>query len=290
MVGGLVLLVLAIAIPVVMFMGGGGGGAGGDLGPNAWTTPALRPTQQHDKNMDFGVGDQVEITAKGNRGRMGDPAFDVDLHVLGPNGIPVAGDASIGPDSRVNFRAPLTGSYTIRVINVSGRGNNAISSTVNVKVTKANPPAGGEKKAEIPQGNKGGFLPVGGNKDGAMKAGGGGDDGNKTWNAQLTLRDPPDLERPGSRHRVFPYRMKAGNHYTIRMISNTPMFDPYLRLRNPTNQTVEQDDDSGGGQDGLDAQIEFDCTQDGLYQIVATSYSAQTSLGNFTLTVTPRPK
>jgi hypothetical protein len=112
------------------------------------------------------------------------------------------------------------------------------------------------------------------------------DDGAKTINAQLTNNDAFDKVRPGCRQKVYPYRMKAGTVYTIRMhAKNMDGFDPYLRLENPTGAQVAEDDDGDGFPN---ARIDYLCPQDGVYRIVATSFSP--NVGAYTLTITPQQK
>jgi hypothetical protein len=76
--------------------------------------------------------------------------------------------------------------------------------------------------------------------------------------------------------------MKAGTTYTIRMMTKTEGFDPYLRLENPGGQQLAEDDDGAGFPN---AQIVFNCQQDGVYRIIATSFAPNT--GAYTLTVSP---
>jgi hypothetical protein len=113
----------------------------------------------------------------------------------------------------------------------------------------------------------------------------GPDDGDRNFNGRLGWTDPMDRVRFGCRSRTYSYRMKAGTHYTIRMHTNTPGFDPYLRLENPSGAQVAEDDDGDGFPN---ARIEFQCPQDGVYRIVATSFAPNMS-GNFQILVTRPP-
>jgi hypothetical protein len=98
----------------------------------------------------------------------------------------------------------------------------------------------------------------------------------------LTKDDPKDQGRggPSQTHTVA---MKAGNVYTIDMVKTEldSGLDPYLRLLDPKGIQLEEDDDSGGE---LNARIIFNCTKDGNYKIVATSFGPDMK-GAYTLTV-----
>ena len=74
--------------------------------------------------------------------------------------------------------------------------------------------------------------------------------------------------------------MEAGKTYVITMRSDD--FDSYLFLEDGAGKVLAQDDDSGGGNTGLDAQITFNCTKAGTYRIIATTFAADAT-GNFTL-------
>ena len=73
--------------------------------------------------------------------------------------------------------------------------------------------------------------------------------------------------------------MKAGNVYTIDMVSTE--LDSYLRLLDPKGNQLEEDDDSGGN---LNARIIFNCTKDGDYKVVTTSFGPDMK-GAYSLTV-----
>lgn len=91
--------------------------------------------------------------------------------------------------------------------------------------------------------------------------------------------DPRDAERKGpSQVHIVP--LKAGKAYTIDMVSNE--VDSYLRLIDSKDVQIAEDDDSGGN---LNAQIVFNCTKDGNYKIVCTTYGANANAGSYVLTV-----
>jgi thiol-disulfide isomerase/thioredoxin len=95
---------------------------------------------------------------------------------------------------------------------------------------------------------------------------------------KLTKDDPKDKQRGGPA-KTHPVRMKAGTVYTIDMVSTE--FDSYLRLLDKDGKQLDEDDDSGGN---LNARIIFNCTKDGEYKVVCTSYDER-GAGNYTLTV-----
>jgi HEAT repeat protein len=94
----------------------------------------------------------------------------------------------------------------------------------------------------------------------------------------LTPGDPFDRVRNGCFHVVHTYRMKAGQTYTIDLVSP---WDNYLRLENAQGTELAQDDDSGGN---LNARIVFRAPEDGWYRIIVTSFANGAS-GDYTLRV-----
>jgi hypothetical protein len=90
--------------------------------------------------------------------------------------------------------------------------------------------------------------------------------------------DPRDDQRggPAQTHVV---KMKAGKVYTIDMVSTE--LDSYLRLLDSAGKQLDEDDDSGGN---LNARIIFNCSKDGDYKVVCTTFAAGMS-GSYTLTV-----
>jgi thiol-disulfide isomerase/thioredoxin len=94
---------------------------------------------------------------------------------------------------------------------------------------------------------------------------------------KLTKDDPKDKKR-GFASKTHIVNMKAGNTYTIDMVSME--FDAYLRLEDPNGKELAEDDDSGGNQN---ARIVFGCTKDGPHRVICTCYAEST--GNYTLTV-----
>jgi len=110
----------------------------------------------------------------------------------------------------------------------------------------------------------------------------------KDLNIQGTFndKDPRDAQRggPSQTHIV---KLKAGQAYVIDMISKD--LDSYLRLLDPKDNQLDEDDDSGGM---LNSRIRFNCPKDGDYKIVCTTFAANMS-GSYTLTMKigpPLPK
>jgi peroxiredoxin len=120
-----------------------------------------------------------------------------------------------------------------------------------------------------------GLLQAGGEKDFNFKG-------------KLTKDDPRDAQRGGPSH-LHVVKLKAGSSYTIDLMSGD--FDSYLRLLDPKGMQLAEDDDGG---EGLNSRIIFNCTTDGEYRIVATTFGAD-GMGAYILTVkqtggaTPQP-
>lgn len=92
----------------------------------------------------------------------------------------------------------------------------------------------------------------------------------------LTAGDPFDKVRGGCYHVVHTYAMKAGQTYTIDLISDKgpQRWDNFLRVENSQGQQLAADDDSGGN---LNARIQFRAPQDGWYRIIVTSFAQRAS-------------
>lgn len=95
---------------------------------------------------------------------------------------------------------------------------------------------------------------------------------------KFTEKDPTDKQRKGPMQ-VHTVKLKAGKTYIIDMTSD--QVDSYLRLLDEKGKQLDEDDDSGGGQN---AQIVFNCTRSAAYQIVCTTF-AENMRGSYKLTV-----
>ncbi len=79
---------------------------------------------------------------------------------------------------------------------------------------------------------------------------------------------PGDFHREGFHGRSYDISMVAGQWYTINLTSNE--FDTFVQLENRDGVIVAFDDEGGLGRN---ARIRFLAPRDGLYRIVATSFS-----------------
>jgi peroxiredoxin len=93
----------------------------------------------------------------------------------------------------------------------------------------------------------------------------------------FTKNDPVDAQRGGP-SQVHSVRMKAGKVYTIDMVSN--QFASVLRLQDSKGTDLVEDDNGGM----LNARIIFNCTTEGEYKIVCTTFAGN-MFGAYTLTV-----
>jgi hypothetical protein len=93
-----------------------------------------------------------------------------------------------------------------------------------------------------------------------------------TVEAVLTKDDPLDKVRKNY-CRIFDVKMQAGKKYVIDLQSK--QFDSFLRLENAAGKQLAQDDDSGGGND---ARIRFTAPEDGVFQVIVTSFGLETGL------------
>ncbi len=81
--------------------------------------------------------------------------------------------------------------------------------------------------------------------------------------------------------KLYAIKLSAGKTYQIDMMSK--QIDSYLRLEDAAGKELAKDDDSGGN---LNARIQFNCTQEGTYRIIATALAGGS--GPFTLRVTEK--
>lgn len=86
---------------------------------------------------------------------------------------------------------------------------------------------------------------------------------------------------------LYAFQGNAGEQVTITMRS-TDGLDAYLGIMNPSDEVIAEDDDSGGGASGYDAQISLRLPESGVYVIIATRAGIDqgTSTGSYTLEVT----
>jgi WD40 repeat protein len=104
--------------------------------------------------------------------------------------------------------------------------------------------------------------------------------------SRLTVNDERDPNRVGNYYRkVLQVRMDAGSHYVIRMtaLPNQFKLDPALVLEDPGGKLLDRHD-GGVGPGGASALLEFPCFTDGVYRVIATNFSVN-STGPFRLLV-----
>ena len=102
---------------------------------------------------------------------------------------------------------------------------------------------------------------------------------------QISAQDPIDEKQKGHA-KFFEIDMEAGKTYVIEMRAPAKSdIDPFLRLEDPNGKQVAEDDDSGGGLKGLDAQIVYRATETGKHKIIATTHMPD-QVGDFFLYVT----
>src|SRR5205085_11551126 len=93
-----------------------------------------------------------------------------------------------------------------------------------------------------------------------------------------TKDDNGDTVSTGSKCKIYTLPMKKDSSWEINLKSND--FDAFLRVEDSTGKELAFDDDSGGN---LNAKLVFKAPKDDTYQIIATTYDANTT-GKFTLT------
>ena len=98
-------------------------------------------------------------------------------------------------------------------------------------------------------------------------------------NDQIAMGDVSPLGKLG---KVYSVQLKKGQTYTIDLEGQA--LDSYLYLFDAKNKLLAQDDDSGGGVNGLDSRIVFRADHDGVYHLLATSLDGAET-GGFSLSV-----
>ncbi|MFO0966341.1 MAG: PPC domain-containing protein [Gemmataceae bacterium] len=88
-----------------------------------------------------------------------------------------------------------------------------------------------------------------------------------------------DSLKDDSKRLLFEVELKAGKSYRIDLMSKA--FDTFLIVQDSAGADLASDDDSG---DGTDSRLVFRAPKDGVYRIVATSFS-RSETGEFVLEV-----
>ena len=124
-IGGSIAVGLVILIVVIILLVRGSGGGPAPVGPNAYRV-TLFQGQENVRLFRFNQGQMVRITVTSQANLR----TDVDLFVERANAFPVASDTRISKDCFVNFVAPATDTYRVRVRNL---GPGAATSDVNIQ-------------------------------------------------------------------------------------------------------------------------------------------------------------
>ncbi|MCI0683878.1 MAG: DUF4339 domain-containing protein [Gemmataceae bacterium] len=124
-IGGSIAVGLVILIVVIILVVRGSGGGAAPLGPNAYRVTLFRG-QENIRLFRFNAGQPVRVTVTSQA----DFRTDVDLFVERGNGFPIRSDTRISKDCFVNFVAPATDTYRIRVRNL---GPGVTTSDVNIQ-------------------------------------------------------------------------------------------------------------------------------------------------------------
>jgi hypothetical protein len=188
---------------------------------------------------------------------------DVDSYLFleNPSGKVVAQDDDGGgfPNARINYKAAEAGDY--KIIATTFKAGETGAFTITVKGVGG--AGGGDEK------------PAKAGEAKALKEG-------ALTKDRITDKDKGYANRNNHYHKPYTVKMQEGKTYVITMRSDD--FDSYLFLEDGKGKVLAEDDDSGGGNTGLDAQIVFNCTKAGDYRIIATTY-AQNATGNYTIEV-----
>jgi GYF domain 2 len=115
-IGGSIAVGLLILVVIIVLLVRGGNSP--VLGPNAYRI-TLFPRQENVRLVRFNAGQNVRITVTS---QVTHPRTDVDLYVERSNRAPITADVAVSKDCFVNFVAPVTDNYRIRVVNL-GPGN-----------------------------------------------------------------------------------------------------------------------------------------------------------------------
>jgi len=93
-----------------------------------------------------------------------------------------------------------------------------------------------------------------------------------------------EIRYPGGRD-LYTFEGRQGQQVRIALDQATPRspLDPYLELQDPSGRTIAEDDDSGGGPNGVNALIQLTLPATGQYTVVARGFEDTT--GPYLLTV-----
>jgi len=213
----------------------------GQLGTGSDRTPQGNFVDTHSMNAQS--GEDVRIILRS-------PDFDTVLRVQGPGGFSQENDDApgMGTNSRLDFQAPATGTYTIQVTSFRP-GEVGAYALERVSAAATQP------SATAPSITAG--TPV-------QRA-------LSTSDAQL---------QTGEYYQPFIYNGTAGERITIRLDSSD--FDTYLMLRGAGGVQIDNDDRAQGD---LNSEIVTTLPETGAYRVIVTSY-APGEVGNYILALT----
>ena len=110
-----------------------------------------------------------------------------------------------------------------------------------------------------------------------------GDDGLKI-EGKLTDTDDKDKKQTESYCKVYLVKLVKGKNYEIRMnAADMQALDTWLRVEDAKNKELAFNDDADG-ENTLNSRIDFECKEDGVYRIIATSFNPGAT-GDYTVLV-----
>jgi hypothetical protein len=110
-----------------------------------------------------------------------------------------------------------------------------------------------------------------------------GGDGLKI-EGKLTANDDRDKVQQQMYCKVYLVRLAAGKTYTVRMNARDECeIDAYLRIEDEKGNQLSANDDAPD-ENTLNSRIDFQCTKDGVYRVIATTF-VPNETGDFTVLV-----
>ncbi len=110
-----------------------------------------------------------------------------------------------------------------------------------------------------------------------------GGDGLKI-EGKLTDKDDKDKNKTESYCKVYLVKLVKGKNYEIRMnAADMQQLDTWLRLEDAKGKELAFNDDADG-ENTLNLRIDFECKEDGVYRIIATSFN-DGATGDYTVLV-----
>ncbi|MBX9680604.1 MAG: PPC domain-containing protein [Gemmataceae bacterium] len=216
------------------------------------TDPAIGPNNGPGKTFTLKMAKGTRYTIDLARN---DNGMDPYLKLADPTGNVIAEDDDGGGNlnSRIQYTPKDDGEYKIIATSLNNNGGNFTLSVekAGAVVRKAK---GEAKTHDVP-------------KNGL------------SINGELTADDDVGAVRQGAFSQTHSVRLKAGKTYTVALESTA--FDSFLRIEDSKGNNLAEDDDGGNGSDSL---IQFRAPDDGVYRIIATTFS-QRQTGQFKLSV-----